>query len=200
MNMLKKLNSTSEMLVKASGTLDKRIAAHLINIAKHINGAGNGDVSAANYFFSLLTSTSGVRKDAIGNWLMAYAGCSWNADKKRFGRKKDFVFDEQMATENPWYKFTKQAEFKPFDLDRALKAILKKAHAALEDTDHVGEHKVNKDLLKKVESLFDPTPLPTSNETVNEGQSLPITEEPSTDGEASGETTLEMPSLEHEVA
>lgn len=158
MSILKKLNATSEMLVKASGTIDKRIASHLVDIAKHINGAGNGDVSAANYFFSLLSSTSGVRKDAVGNWLMAYAGCSWNQDKKKFGRKKDFTFSEQLATENPWYKFTPQKEFKPFDLDAAIKALLKRANNALEDTENEGKHKVNKDHLKMLEAILDPKP------------------------------------------
>lgn len=148
MSILKKLNATSEMLVKASGTIDKRIATHLVEIAKHINGAGNGDVSAANYFFSLLTSTSGVRKDAIGNWLMAYAGCSWNTEKKQFGRKKDFTFELQNAVENPWYKFTKQAEFKPFDLEKALASLLKKAENALGDVEHEKQHKINKRVLQ----------------------------------------------------
>lgn len=158
MSILKKLNATSEMLVKASGTIDKRIAAHLVDIAKHINGAGNGDVSAANYFFSLLTSTSGVRKDAIGNWLMAYAGCSWNAEKKQFGRKKGFTFSEQLAVENPWYKFTPAKEFKPFDLDKALAALIKKAHAALEDEEHADKHKVRKDRLVAIEALLSDKP------------------------------------------
>lgn len=157
-NTLKSLNATSSMLVAASGTIDKRIAAHLINIAKHINGAGNGDVSAANFFFSLLSSTSGLRRDAIGNWLMAYAGVSWNAQKKQFGRKKNFVFEEQLATENPWYMFTKQAPFKPFDLDKALKAILNKAKAALEDEEHAAEHKVRKDQLRLLEAMLSDKP------------------------------------------
>lgn len=154
MSTLKHLNDTSAMLVRASGQVDKRIAVHLVAIAKHINGIGNGDVSAANYFFGLMTATSGLRKDAIGNWLMAYAGCSWNAEKKQFGRKKDFQFDEQAATENPWFKFTKQAEFKPFDLDKALKNIIAKAKGALEDTENAEKHAVNKAHLRALELIL----------------------------------------------
>ncbi len=152
---IKKLNSTSEMLVRASGSIDKRLAAHLVDIAKHINGAGNGDVSAANHFFSLLTSTSGVRKDAIGNWLMAYAGCSWNAEKGKFGRKKDFAYDKQAGVENPWYVFTKQKEFTPFDLDKALKQLVTKAKAKLaeEALEHKG-HVVNKAHLRALECII----------------------------------------------
>ena len=155
MSTLKKLNATSEMLVRASGQIDKKIAAHLVNIADHINGAGNGDVSAANHFFALLTSTSGVRKDAIGNWLMAYAGCSWNAEKKQFGRKKDFAYDKQAGVENPWYVFTKQKEFTPFDLDKALKQLVTKAKAKLaeEALEHKG-HVVNKAHLRALECII----------------------------------------------
>lgn len=155
MSVLKKLNATSEMLVRATGQIDKKIAAHLVAIADHINGAGNGDVSAANHFFSLLTSTSGLRKDAIGNWLMAYAGCSWNAEKKQFGRKKDFAYDKQAAVENPWYVFTKQKEFQPFDLDKALKQLVTKAKAKLaeEALEHKG-HAINKAHLRALECII----------------------------------------------
>lgn len=160
--IVKSLNATSEMLIRASGTLDKRIAAHLVNISKHINGAGNGDVSTANYFFHLISSTSGVRKDAIGNWLMTYAGCSWNTEKKQFGRKKNFVFDLEAAVREPWYVLTPQKEFKPFDLERALAALIRKAHKALEDQEHASEHKVNKSTLNTLEILASGTPLAPS--------------------------------------
>lgn len=161
MSTLKSLNSVSEMLIKASGSLDKRIAQHLVNIAKHINGAGNGDVSAVNYFWGLLTAggRSGLRHDAIGNWLLAYAGVSWNTEKKQYGRKKGFVFSEQLAVENPWYLFTKQAPFKPFDLDAAIKALIKKAHNALEDgSEEAKKHNVNKEHLKALEAMLSDKP------------------------------------------
>lgn len=161
MTTLKSLNANSEMLVKAQGSMDKRVAAHLVNLAKHVNGVGNGDVSAVNYFWSLLTAggRSGLRHDAIGNWLLAYAGVSWNTEKKQYGRKKGFQFSEQLATENPWYLFTKQSPFKPFDLDAQIKAIIKKAHAALEDGSEEGKkHKVNKAHLVALEALLSDKP------------------------------------------
>lgn len=159
MSNLKQLNARSETLIGASKQVDKAIAHHLAQIANHVNGKGNGDTSAVNYFWSLLTAgkTSGLRADAIGNWLLAYCGVTYNDKTKKYGRKKDFQYSEQLATENPWYSFTKQAEFKPFDLEKALKALLKKAENALADTEHANEHKVSKDLLKKVEAIFDPS-------------------------------------------
>lgn len=159
---LKSLNATSEMLVRASGQLDKRIAAHLVAIANHVNGKGNGDTSAVNYFWSLVTAggKSGLRADAIGNWLLAYCGVTYNDKTKKYGRKRDFQYDVQLAVENPWYLFTKQAEFKPFNLDKALAALIKKAHTALEDTEHSDKHVVSKDMLKRIEALLDSKPLP----------------------------------------
>lgn len=155
---LKTLNATSEMLVRASGKLDKKIAEHLVNIARHINGAGNGDVSAANYFFDLIGKSSGIRKQAIGNWLIAYAGCSWNGEKKKFGRAKNFTFDERAAVENPWYKFTPQPDFQPFDLEAKLRSILKKAMEMKDDTEHADKIKIRKDLLNGLERMLDPKP------------------------------------------
>jgi hypothetical protein len=155
---LKTLNATSEMLVRASGKLDKKIAEHLVNIARHINGAGNGDVSAANYFFDLIGKSSGIRKQAIGNWLIAYAGCSYNQEKKKFGRTKSFTFDERAAVENPWYTFTPQPEFQPFDLEAKLKSLLKKAMELKDDAEHAGKIKIRKDLLNGLERMLDPKP------------------------------------------
>ncbi len=149
---LKALNSVTDTLVAASGTIDKRIAAHLVEIAKHINGAGNGDVSAANYLFSKITNLSGIRKQAIGNWLLEFAGCSWNAQKKQFGRKKEFHFDLQLAVENPWYKFTAQPEFKPVDSLALIKAAVGKMKKAIEDTEHT-DHQVNKEHLRSLTAL-----------------------------------------------
>lgn len=162
MSNLKTLNARSETLLRASAQVDKAIAHHLVEIAKHVNGKGNGDTSAVNYFWSLLTAgrKSGLRHDAIGNWLLAYAGVTWNAEKKRYNRKKDFDFDVKAATENPWYLFTKQAEFKPFDLEKALKALITKATNALNDDDPEHKHSVNKDLLRRIEALADPKALP----------------------------------------
>ena len=156
MSDLKTLNSRSTVLVGASKQVDKAIAHHLVQIANHVNGKGNGDTSAVNFFWSLLTAgkTSGIRADAIGNWLLAYAGVTYNDKTQKYGRKRDFQYSEQLATENPWYSFTKQAEFKPFDLDKALAALIKKAHNALEDSEHAKEHKVSKETLRKIEALI----------------------------------------------
>jgi len=166
MTNLKTLNARTETLLRASTQVDKAIAHHLCEIAKHVNGKGNGDVSAVNYFWSILTAggKSGLRHDAIGNWLIAFCGVTWNAEKKRYNRKKDFTFDLRAAEESPWYTFTKQSAFKPFDLDKALAALIKRANAALEDAEHAKEHKVNKDMLKRIEALLDPKALPKTAE------------------------------------
>lgn len=162
MTNLKTLNSRSETLLRASAQVDKAIAHHLVEIAKHVNGKGNGDTSAVNYFWSLLTAgrKSGIRHDAVGNWLLAYCGVTWNADTKKYNRKRDFTFDVRAAEENPWYLFTKQAEFKPFDLEKELLRIINRAKKALEDNDPEHKHVVNKARLTELERLLDKKPGP----------------------------------------
>lgn len=178
MSNLKALNARSETLLRASSQVDKAIAQHLVAIAKHVNGKGNGDVSAVNYFWSILTAggRSGLRHDAIGDWLLAYAGVTWNAEKKRYNRKREFQFSEQLATENPWYLFKRQTAYKPFDLEKALAALVKRANTRLEDTSEDAKKDViNKETLRMLEEIVNktPKPLPKSADVV------PATEEAS---------------------
>lgn len=130
----KSLNATSDMLVRASKGMDKRFAEHMVNIAVFINSdKANGDVSTATHFIKGLTATSGVRRQAIVNWFLAFAGCTWNQEKKAFGRKKDFTFDHELAVKNPWYAFTPDKPIVAVDAMALLKGLKSKLTNALEE-------------------------------------------------------------------
>ncbi len=154
MSDIKAINARSTMLGKVSKANDKAIHDHCVVIADHINGAGNGDVTAADFLCKALSS--GLRVNLVREWFLTYAGCSWNADKKQFGKRKagTFTYNRAIASENPWFLIRPEKEFKPFDLEKFLQQALTKAKAALADQDPTHKHTVSKDMLNKLEALL----------------------------------------------
>lgn len=152
MTSIKALNERSTFLGNVSKSNDKAIADHCVLIADHINE--HGDVTAADFLCKCLPG--GLRVNLIREWFLTYAGCSWNAEKKQFGKRKagTFTYDRSKAIENPWFNLRPEAPFKPFDLEKFLKSAITKAKAALEDTAHEKDHSVNKEMLRQLEALL----------------------------------------------
>lgn len=163
MSTLKQLNAVSINIVKASAKIDDRIQAHLVNIAAHINGAGNGDTSAASFFVSLLSS-SGLRRDAIVRWIVDMAGCTWKPDELKFGRSKNFKYDAEKAKSTRWTDYTPQHDsFKGFDLNAKIEALVKQAAERMAevpslDAEKAGKIKINLDKLNALRALIDLEP------------------------------------------
>lgn len=149
---LNNLNDRSKALGKQSKSLDKAIHDHAVTIAQWIATVGSGNVTPATFFLSQIGD--GARKNALRQWFLDFGGCSWNAEKKAFGKKKDFVFSLINAKENPWYEYVPEPEFKPVDGEALLKATIAKMKKALADTEHANQHKVSKDMLKKLEAIL----------------------------------------------
>lgn len=149
---LNQLNDRSKMIGKQSKSLDKAIHDHAVTIAEWIATVGSGNVTPATFFLSQIGD--GARKNALRQWFLDFGGCSWNAEKKTFGKKKDFVFSLINAKENPWYAYVPEPEFKPVDGEALLRATIAKMKKALADTEHASKHKVSKDMLKKLEAIL----------------------------------------------
>lgn len=166
---LKTLNATSIAIVKASAKIDDRIQDHLVNIANHINGIGNGDTSAASFFVSLL-GTSGIRRDAIVRWIVDLAGCTWKPDELKFGRRKNFKYDAEKAAETRWTTYTQQHDsFKGFDLEAQIKKLVERAAERMAevpslDKDKAAKIVVNIDKLNALRAILDLPPTVTAKE------------------------------------
>jgi hypothetical protein len=147
---IKAINERSSFLGAQTKATDKAIADHCVIIAQHI--ANHGDVTAADFLVKCMSG--GLRTNAIRQWFLDFGGCSWNADKKQFGKKKGFLFNEQVAKENPWYLHTKEAAFKPVDTEALIKATIAKIKKAMGDVENASSHKINKEHLRKLEAIL----------------------------------------------
>jgi hypothetical protein len=154
----KSLNARSTELGKSAKSIRDDIQEHIVNIAKFINGAGNGNVTPATFLIAALGGTisskaTAVRTNAIRQWFLDFAGCGWNAQKHTFNRRKDFKFDLSAAEKNKWYEWTPEHEFKPVDAKKLLAAAIRRMKVALMDTEHAKEHVVPKAFLTDLEKF-----------------------------------------------
>ena len=162
LNTIKQINERSVFLGSTVKATDKAIADHCIVIAEHI--VAHGDVTAADFLCKQF-SASGVRVNAIRQWFLDFGGCSWNADKKQFGKRKNFLFSVDVAKENPWYLHTKEQAFKPVNSETVIKAAIAKIKKAMEDTgDDAKKHTINKEHLRMMEAILSDKPSHYINE------------------------------------
>lgn len=166
---LKTLNATSIAIVKASAKIDDRIQEHLVNIANHINGIGNGDTSPASFFVSLL-GQSGIRRDAIVRWIVDLAGCVWKPEEVKFGRRKNFKYDAEKAVATRWTEYTPQHDsFKGFDLEAQIKKLVERAAERMAEVPSLDKEKaakivVNIDKLNALRAILDLPPTVAAKE------------------------------------
>lgn len=147
---VKQINAKSEALGKQTKNIQEAIHNHAIVIAQHI--AEHGDVTIADTLVEALGKS--LRSNALRQWFLDFGGCMWNDKKKKFGKKKDFTLDVGAATANPFWEYVPEAAFKPIDGNALLAAALKKMKAALEDTDHAGQHKVDAKMVRALEAIM----------------------------------------------
>lgn len=165
------LKARSIELATSARQLGKDIHTHLMAIARHIaSPEANGDVSLATHFVTLLMmkdkegeSRAVVRADAVKNWLEAFAFCQWGKTKdgKEGFKLSRTRLDEitadhfKVAASNPWNVYTKAKPFQIFDLDAAMKALLKRAKEKAEEQTPEGvKHKIDVDHLAKLEAMI----------------------------------------------
>lgn len=89
-----------------------------------------------------------ARANALKSWALAYGPFRWdgkaNNGEGGIRYKKRETYDLDQADAEPFYVFEKEAKFKPFDLDKALHSLLKRAEAASSDSrNHVNTDTLN---------------------------------------------------------
>lgn len=151
MSTVKQINATSVKLGQATKKLQSDIHNHAVLIAEHI--AEHGDVTIADVLVEALGKS--IRANALRQWFLDLGGCSWNEDKKRFGKKKDFEFEKDVAEANPFYDYVPEAAFKPVNGEDLLKSVVAKMRKAIEDTDNQGKHNVDKNMLRALERILE---------------------------------------------
>lgn len=163
----KEINAKSAELSKSAKELGKEIHSHLITIAKHV--AEHKDTSVATVFLNLMHNQEKaiVRSDAIKNWLEAFAFVTWG--KQKDGKegfklnksayesvtasKEETTKHFKLANANPWNKYTKAKALTSFDLEAAIKAVLKRAENAHDNPAEFKEVKIDEEKLNALKAL-----------------------------------------------
>lgn len=142
----KTIDARSVELAKTVKGLAGEIHSHLMTIARHVTGDGNGDVSVAVNFMNALrqndrtgNSVSAIRLNAVKTWLSHFAfvkfsggegtekfsaklaGKAWEAAKAE-GIANHF----KAASSSPWNKYQTEKHESVFDLDKAFALSIKR--------------------------------------------------------------------------
>lgn len=168
------LNRQSMAFGKTSKEFNEMLHTHALKIAAHISAYG--DVTPATFLVAQLKSGH-AHVNPLRQWFLDFAGCTWNAAKGTFGKRKEFKYDEKAASENPFYLWSREPEFKPVDGIALLRSIVNKMHKALKDTEHKDQHKVDAEMLKSLDVLLakvDPRAEDAKQADENKAKPIPV--------------------------
>lgn len=132
---VKQINQKSISLGKRGKNWAQDVHKHAMVIIRHI--AEHGDVTIADTLCNAMPK--GTSSNSLRSWFEMYGGCSYNNEKKAFGKRKDFVFDFDAADAEPWYDLHKEVEYKSIDSTKLLQGVLARMKSALEDTERAGK-------------------------------------------------------------
>lgn len=104
----------------------------------------------------------GSRSVAVKDWMMKYAPIGFNEKGVLvFNRPYDNKDEASRATAIAaceaamhWTDCKPEQPFVPFDLDKALASLLKKAKAAADDAEHADKHSIDAEKLAKLQALM----------------------------------------------
>lgn len=102
----------------------------------------HGDVTLAQKLVEAVPTLA--RKNALRDWFIAFGRFQYHDEKKTivYAKGKETLLDE--AIKMPFWEFKPEAEYIPFDFDKAITALLKRASQAKDKGDSVDEAKLNK--------------------------------------------------------
>lgn len=132
---VKQINQKSLALGRKGKTWASDVHKHAMVIIRHISV--HGDVTIADTLCNAMPK--GTSANSLRAWFEMYGGCTYNNEKKAFGKRKDFSFDFDAADAEPWYDLHKEVEYKSIDSQKLLAGVLARMKSALEDEDRVGK-------------------------------------------------------------
>lgn len=143
-----------DSIQRAGKKLDNDIQTALQCSAIHAHE--HGDISLIERLLAALPK--GVRSNAAKEWLAQYAPVAFVEKGLQFSRPYDSKDNEARAVAVQacidaavWTELKPEPPFKPFVMEQALDALLKKAEAALQDSEH--QHSVTEEQVAKLKAL-----------------------------------------------
>lgn len=149
----KQINAKSQSLGKRGKAWAQDVHNHAMLIAHHITE--HGDVTIADTLCNVMPK--GTSANSLRSWFEIHGGCTYNNEKKAFGKRKDFAFDPAAADAEPWYDLHKEVEYKSIDSSKLLQGILDRMKNALADEERQGKvsDKINPDHIFALEAILD---------------------------------------------
>ena len=152
----KKQNEATQAILKAVEAIRKdglklqdKIQETALEILVHIEAYGQESVGLAN---ALVGAVHGMgRANALKQWFMKYGKMSYSMKKKTLVFRADFKTDIKAATAMKFWDLVKEEEFKPFDLEKAVIALVKKAERIQGEGDD--RNKIDPELYAKLQKL-----------------------------------------------
>ena len=148
------LKKEGEAITKAAGNMATRVQHFLISAAVHAHQHNDAEA-----LLNVLNMPSkALRMNAMKEWAVRFAPIALNGQGKLIFSRPYENDDEESrsaaienAVESPaWDSLKPEAPFVPFDLDKAMLKLLKRAEEALADTEHAGQNKVSPEKLAKI--------------------------------------------------
>lgn len=119
-------------------SMDRDIHIAACSILNHVEK--HGDYTKAIKLVNAMGQSA--RKNALKDWFLAFGKLSWNAETKDFTFNKNAVTMLSEAIAMPFWDFKPEPEYKPFDFNASVQAILSKATKAVERGDIVPQDKI----------------------------------------------------------
>lgn len=143
------LYANAAEITKAIASIQKRGVSlqndiHRAALSCLVHTEKHGDITLANRLIDALPGMA--RKNALADWFVAFGKFLPAEDDKNgmlvFGADKVSMISEATAT--PFWEFKPEPKWVPFDFDKAVTAILKKAEAARKKGEEVPEDRITK--------------------------------------------------------
>lgn len=147
-----KLLGSSAEITKAIVSIQKRgqslqrdIHVAACSILAHIEA--HGDITLATRLLNAVPDMA--RKNHLTDWLIAFGKLTWDAEAKALAYDSDKVSMLAEAQATPFWEFKKEPAYQPFDFDKLVKAVLKRAETARKKGEQLDETKIKalRDLL-----------------------------------------------------
>lgn len=139
------LLNTANDIGKAITSVIRRVAKldkdlHVIASSILMHADKHGDITLANKLIDAMPKSA--RKNAMRDWFIAHGKFAWDEKNKNlaYAKSKSTLYDE--SQQRPFFAFTAEPEYKPFDMDAAIASLLKRAEKAIENGDAVDTTKL----------------------------------------------------------
>lgn len=132
------INTAIASISKRGKSLEKDI--HVAAVSCLIHADKHGDITLAEKLVQAVPSLA--RKNALRDWFIAHGKFDYDAKAKQFKFDKASTTLVEEATVTPFWDFKPEKEYIPFDLDKAIDTIIKRASKAIENGDKLDLDKV----------------------------------------------------------